>query len=152
MRRFTFKFGSFSILAESFLSCIRRNWLQIKTQNQRQGIEFISSENTTESSDKIIDGLKTLRLKYPRNPVIAQINISSIRNKFETLVSVVTSGIDILMISERKLNESFQLSQFMIDGFSLFYCLDRNVHGGGILGYFRYNITGNKNLKFYRQV
>ena len=95
----------------------------------------------TENIDDIIDGLKTLRLKFPQNPIIAQININSIRNKFETLVSLVTSDIDILMISETKIDESFPLSQFMIDGFSMPYRRDRNAHGGGILVYFRNNIT-----------
>ena len=85
--------------------------------------------------------MKISRLKYPQNPIIAQININSIRNKFETLVSLVTSDIDILMISETKIDESFPLSQFMIDGFSLPYRRDRNAHGGGILVYFRNNIT-----------
>ena len=45
------------------------------------------------------------------------------------------------MISETKIDESFPLSQFMIDGFSLPYRRDRNAHGGGILVYFRNNIT-----------
>ena len=80
-------------------------------------------------------------MKYPQNPIIAQININSIRNKFETLVSLVTSDIDILMISETKIDESFPLSQFMIDGFSMPYRRNRNAHGGGILVYFRNNIT-----------
>ena len=48
----------------------------------------------------------------------------SIRNKFETLVSLVTSDIDILMISETKIVESFPLSQFMIYGFSMLYRRD----------------------------
>ena len=94
----------FSILAENVLSYIQRNWLQIETQNQRKNNEFNSSEITTENSDAIIDGLKTLRLKYPQNTVIAQININSIRNKFETLVSLSTSDIDVLMISETKID------------------------------------------------
>ena len=85
--------------------------------------------------------MKTSRLKYPQNPTIAQININSIGNKFEILVSLVTSDIDILTISERKIDESFPLSQFMIDGFSMPYRRDRNAHGGGILVYFRNNIT-----------
>ena len=33
--------------------------------------------------------------------MIAQININSIRNKFETIVSLVTSDLDILIISEK---------------------------------------------------
>ena len=45
------------------------------------------------------------------------------------------------MISETKIDESFPLSQFMIDGFSMPYLRERNVHGGGILVYFRNNIT-----------
>ena len=92
----------FSILAENFLSYIRRNWLQIETQNQRKNNEVNSSEITTENSDDIIDGLKISRLKYPQNPIIAQININSIRNKFETLVSLVTSDIDILIFQKQK--------------------------------------------------
>ena len=84
--------------------------------------------------------MKTLRLKYPQNPIIAQIKINSIRNKFETLVSLVTSDIDILMISETKIDESFPLSQFMIDGFSMPYHRDKNTRGG-ILVYLRNNIT-----------
>ena len=82
----------------------------------------------------------TLRLKYIQNPIIAQMNINSIRNKFETLVSPVTSD-NILMIPETKIDESFPLSQFMIDGLSIPYRCDRNAHGGEILVYFRNNIT-----------
>ena len=80
-------------------------------------------------------------LKYPQIiAIIAQININSIRNNFETLVSLRTFDIDILMISETT-DESFPLSQFMTDGFSMPYCHDRNTHGVGILVYFRNNIT-----------
>ena len=111
----------FSILDENFLSYIRRNQLQIETQNQSQNNEVNASGITAENSYDIIDGLKTLRLKYPRNPIIALINTNSIRNKFETLLPPVTSDIDILMISEAKIDESFPLSQFMIDGFSMPY-------------------------------
>ena len=42
----------------------------METQNQMKNIEVSASENTTENSDNIIDGLKTLRLKYPLNPMI----------------------------------------------------------------------------------
>ena len=45
------------------------------------------------------------------------------------------------MISEKKIDESFPFSQFMIDGFSMPFRHDRIAHGGGILVYFRNNIT-----------
>ena len=64
-------------------------------------------------------------------------NVNSIRKKSETLVPLVTSDIDILMISETKIDDSFPPSQFMIDGFSMLYRRDRNAHGDGILVYFR---------------
>ena len=53
------------------------------------------------------------------NPIIAQININSIQNRFQTLVSLVTSTSDILMISETKIDKPFLLSQFMIDESSM---------------------------------
>ena len=53
----------------------------------------------------------------------------------------MTSDRDILMISETRIDGSFPLSQFMIDGFSMLYLPDRKAHGGGILVYFRNNIT-----------
>ena len=45
------------------------------------------------------------------------------------------------MISETKIDESFPLSQYIIDGLSMPYHRDRKAHGGGILMYFRNNIT-----------
>lgn len=109
----------FYILAEDFSPYILKNWLQIETQKQRKSIEVSSSENTTENSDKIIDDLKILRLKYTKNAVIAQININFIQNTFEPLVSLATPDIGVLMISKTKIHESFLLSQFMIDEFSI---------------------------------
>ena len=73
----------------------------MKLRTKKKNTKVNSSELTAENSDDTIDGLKTLHLKYPQNPTAAQISISSIQNKFEILVSLVTSDIDILMISEK---------------------------------------------------
>ena len=91
-------------------------------------------------------GLKILRLKYAQNPIIAQININSIRNKFELLVPQIPSNIDVLIISEMKIDVSFTTSQFSIDGFSSPYRLDRNLNGGDILVCFKNDII-TKSLK-----
>ena len=48
--------------------------------------------------------------------VLAHININSTRNKFDTLVQQITNNIDILMISETKLDNSFLEGQFLIPG------------------------------------
>ena len=54
----------FSILAENFLSYIRRNWHQVETQKPKENNEVKTSEIATENSNDIIDGLKTSRLNY----------------------------------------------------------------------------------------
>ena len=42
-----------------------------------------------EKGDNFTKGLKILRLKYAQNPIITQININSLRKKFELLVSKI---------------------------------------------------------------
>ena len=59
---------------------------------------------------------------------------------FELLMHQFKDNIDILMISETKLDECFATSQFFIKGFSSPHHLDRNCNGGGILLYFRKDI------------
>ena len=44
--------------------------------------------------------------------IISHLNINSIRNKFDFLADIVKDNIDILMISESKLDVSFPHSQF----------------------------------------
>ena len=58
-----------------------------------------------------------------QNPILSQININSIRNKFETLVSEVPSKAYVTMISETNIDELFPLSPFLIDDFSVLYHL-----------------------------
>ena len=50
------------------------------------------------------------------------------------------------MISETKIDESFAVSQFLIDGFSTPFRLDRSNNGGGILAYVREDIPA-KSIK-----
>ena len=59
--------------------------------------------------------------------------INSIRNKFEALYLIVKNNVDILIISETKLDDSFPTAQFLLHGFSAPYKLDRNSNGGGII-------------------
>ena len=70
--------------------------------------------------------LKAIRLKNNNKLIIAHLNINSLRNKFEFPISLIKDNIDVLMISETKLDESFPTSQFTINGFSGPFSLDRN--------------------------
>ena len=53
----------------------------------------------------------------------------------------IKDNIDILMISETKIDDAFPHSQFLIEGFSTTYRLDRDSNGGGILLYVREDIS-----------
>ena len=65
--------------------------------------------------------------KYSQNKlVIVHLNISSLRNKFELLTEKTKGNVDILLISETKIEKSFPDSQFKIDGFSNPHLVDCN--------------------------
>ena len=61
------------------------------------------------------------------------------RNKFELIKNSIKDNIDIFMISETKLDDSFPLGQFLIEGFTL-YRRDRDRKGGGIMFFVREDI------------
>ena len=69
--------------------------------------------------------------------IIGHLNINSIRNKFEMLSMSVAQYVDILMLSETKLDSTFPSIQFLINGFSVPHRLDQNSKGSIILLYIR---------------
>ena len=97
-----------------------------------------SSENSNRSNATVT--LQNLRLENPNRIMSGQLNINSIRNKFEMLTSLIANEIDVLLLSETKLDETFPLEQFLISGFAKLLRLDRNSKGGGIMLFIRDNI------------
>ena len=65
------------------------------------------------------------------------------RNKFESLSTQVKGNIDVLMVSETKIDDSLPVGNFVIDGFSTPYRLDRDSNGGGVMLYVRKDILPN---------
>ena len=53
------------------------------------------------------------------------------------LKEVIGNKIDILLISETKLDDTFPLSQFILEGFTPPYKLDRTEHGGSLMLFIR---------------
>ena len=76
--------------------------------------------------------------------MIAYLNINSIRNKLTALKEVISDCIDILIIAETKLDESFPTSQLDITGYMPPLRVDRNQHGGGILKYIKEGIPSRE--------
>ena len=96
--------------------------------------------------------LKQLRNQNPHRIIIGHLNINSIRNKFESLVSFVSNNLDIFMVSATKIDDTFPESQFLIEGFSKPFRLDRTAKGGGILLYIREDIPCKYIKQFVRGV
>ena len=103
-----------------------------------------SAHDTSITTDSEIpnpsDILKKIKLSNVNRLVIGHININSLRNKFEPLKILIKGNIDILVITESKIDESFPTQQFAIQGFSLPYRCDRNEKGGGVMIYVREDI------------
>ena len=73
---------------------------------------------------------------------IGNLNINSIRrNKFEQLKETVLKYINILVVTETKLVETFLGSLFLMDGFFKPCRLDRNKIGGGIMVFIHNTIS-----------
>ena len=86
--------------------------------------------------------LKNVRIKNINRLIIGHLNINSIANKFESLKEINQGYIDILVISETKLNESYSNNMFNIDGYATPFRYDRNTNtGGGILIYVKEDIA-----------
>ena len=59
-------------------------------------------------------------------------------------MSFINNNVDILMISETKIDDTFPGTQFLIKVFSVSYRLDRTAKGGGILPYIREDIPSKR--------
>ena len=78
-----------------------------------------------------------------------QININSIKNKFELLFSFkVSNNIHVLIISETKIDDTFAVSQFCVAEYSVPFRLDRTENGGGIMLYVKEHIPCRMLSKF----
>ena len=93
--------------------------------------------------------LRNLRLKNRHGLIIAYLNINSIRNKIDFLRPMISESIDILIIAETKIDNTFPTSQFLIEGFMKPYRYDRSQNGGGLLIYARERAPV-KELKQYK--
>ena len=98
------------------------------TENSDNRVNGTSSEETLKN-----DELNEMRKKNLNHTIIADLNINSIRKKFEMLKKVIGNKINSLLISETNLDDAFPLSQFMLEGFTPPYRLDRTEHGGGLI-------------------
>ena len=95
-----------------------------------------------------LEDLYNLRAFYPKNIILSYINVNSIRNKLDDLKFLLGKSLDIICISETKLDETFPTVQFWIEGFSKPYRLDVTSNSRGLLFYVKANVP-SKLIRFY---
>ena len=59
----------------------------------------------------------------------------------------IKGNIDVLLVSETKIDDSFPIGNFLIDKFSTPYRLDRNSNGGGLMLLVREDISSKAETK-----
>ena len=72
--------------------------------------------------------------------IIGIININSLPAKSDQVKEVILKNVNILVMTETKLDDSFPLGQFYVEGFTMPYRLDSNRNGGDVIIYVREDI------------
>ena len=95
-------------------------------------------------TNDVYSTLHDIRVKNVHRVIVSHININSIRNKIVALSDIIKENIDVLLVSETKLDISFPNSLFHIDGYSPPYRKDRSNNGGGLILYVRNDIPSKE--------
>ena len=109
---------------------------------------FLNDINEHTLSDPIDEcdllKMKKLRLQNTKKIIMGHLNINSIPNKFDGIMDVIKEKLDIFLISETKIDDSFPEAQFFYNGYSLPHRRDRAIGAGGLLLYVNENIPSKK--------
>ena len=65
------------------------------------------NDNSAIQLGSVKSDLKCLRSNHPQQIIIGHLNINSIRNKFDTMKPMILDDIDIFMVTETKLDDSY---------------------------------------------
>ena len=80
--------------------------------------------------------LKDALLTSPKNPVIAQLNLNSLKSKINDLrILIQDIPLDYFVLIETKLDKIFPTAQFHITGYEIRAKKDRNKYGDGLIEY-----------------
>ena len=115
------------------LSVTTENWycfqcqLPLFTDSFFSSAESLLADDTndemtsTSEVNYIFNELRSVRKKCPKNIIVSHLNINSLRNTFYELSDLfLTMCVDILFITETKLDPSFSLAQFDVSNYRSF--------------------------------
>ena len=86
-------------------------------ENNCSGVNKHDIKNKNDHSCNI---LQKLRVNNPLRIIVGQLNINSIRNKYKcgSLCSIFKQKIDILLVSQTKIDDTYSLAQMCVEGYS----------------------------------
>ena len=73
--------------------------------------EDINVENSNNVNCNLSSSLKNLKIKNSNRLVFGNLNINTINNKFEQLKHIIKNSVDVLVVTETKLDSSFPNGQ-----------------------------------------
>ena len=117
-------------------NCVKKSFKKV---NGTQNLDEKNGQNVVD-----IRELKNLRIKYHDRLIIGSLNINSLSGKFDQLKFTINDNLDVIIIQETKIDESFPEAQFLIPGYSKPYRMDRNKFGGGIMIYVKEVVPSRK--------
>ena len=140
----------------SILNVLARPFSPEKCADRDQVIMSVLNPSTPapekEENPNTYTILQGLRTKNVDKIILGHLNINSIRNKFDLLVDMVKDKVDVLVISETKIDGTFPNEQFKAPGYSNPIRLDRNDRGGGLLLYTRSDIPTRQLTLMHRTI
>ena len=80
-----------------------------------------------------------MKRNSPDKLILGNVNINSVRNKFDALSYIIGNNIDIILISWTKVDDTFPTTQFLLKALVL-HRQDRNRTGGVIIFFVREDV------------
>ena len=105
--------------------------------SQKDGVESSVNLSTEVNENDPKSTLQALKAKRLDRPIIVHLNINFLEPRYEPLKALIQDNVDILLVSETKLDDTFPNCQFQIEGYEKPIRLDRDRYGGGILFFIR---------------
>ena len=106
-----------------------------------------NNKSIYKTSPNLLFEIKKLSIRNPNKIIIGNLNINSLSNKFEQLKDIVMQHIDILVLTETKFDNTLPTAQFLVNGFSEPYRLDRKRNRGRVMIYIREDIPSKRLVK-----
>ena len=76
-----------------------------------------SNKSINVTSPNLLFEIKKIKIRNTNEVIIGNLNINSLPNKFEHMKDIVMQHIDIFVVTETKLDDTFPTTQLLVNGF-----------------------------------